>query len=104
MPSKLERPLHLFLCLSADRPARQASPHAVLQKLCSSMEPVITDAIKAIQHIPTGLAIWPKGAQGERLLVNKKEEIQQTIQGSNTEPEQKWAILIIPGTINIYRL
>ncbi|ODM20668.1 hypothetical protein SI65_03721 [Aspergillus cristatus] len=99
---KPERPLRLFLRLPTDHPARHASPHAALQKLRSSLDPAVTDTIKEIQHIPTGLAIGPKDAQGGQVLLNRKEEIQQVIQGSNAESEQKWAIFVIPGAIKQY--
>ena len=101
-PTKPERPLRLFLRLPADHPARHASPHAALQKLRSSLDPAITDTIKEIQHIPTGLAIGPKSTQAGQILHSKKEEIQQVIQGSNAELEQKWAIFVIPGTSKQY--
>lgn len=101
-PSKPERPLRLFLRLPAEHPARHASPHAALQKLRSSLDPVVTATIKEIQHIPTGLAIGPKDTQSAQILLNKKEEIQQIIQGSNAEAEQKWAIFVIPGATKQY--
>jgi len=63
---------------------------------------VITDTIKEIQHVPTGLAIGPKSTQAGQILHSKKEEIQQVIQGSNAELKQKWAIFIIPGTSKQY--
>jgi len=100
--SKPGKPLRLFLRLPAEHPARQASPHATLQKLRSNLEPTVTHAIKEIQHVPTGLAIGPKDTQSGEILLNKKEEIQQVIQGSNAEPEQKWAIFVIPGAIKQY--
>ena len=101
-PPKLERPLRLFLRLPTDHPARQASPYAVLQKLRNNLGPTATDTIKEIQHVPTGLAIGPKDTQSGQILLNKKEEIQRTIQGSNAESEQKWAIFVIPGAIKQY--
>ena len=101
-PPKLERPLRLFLRLPTDHPARHASPHAALQKLRSSLDPSVTGTIKEIQHIPTGLAIGPKDAHSGEILLNKKMEIQQLIQGSNAELEQKWAIFVIPGAIKQY--
>ena len=101
-PTKPERPLRLFLRLPTDHPARHASPHAALQKLHSSLDPAITDTIKEIQHVPTGLAIGPKSTQAGQILHSKKEEIQQVIQGSNAELEQKWAIFVIPGAIKQY--
>ncbi|ODM19397.1 hypothetical protein SI65_04381 [Aspergillus cristatus] len=100
--SKPERPLRLFLRLPTDHPARHASPHAALQKLRSNLDPAVTDTIKEIQHVPTGLAIGPKDGQSREFLLNKKEEIQQVIQGSNAEPEQRWAIFVIPGAIKQY--
>ncbi|ODM15573.1 hypothetical protein SI65_08807 [Aspergillus cristatus] len=100
--SKPERPLRLFLWLPTEHPARHASPHAALQKLCNSLDSAVTDTIREIQHVPTGLAIRPKDAQSGEILLNKKEEIQQVIQGSNAEPEQRWAIFVIPGAIKQY--
>ncbi|BCR91414.1 uncharacterized protein ACHE_70257S [Aspergillus chevalieri] len=99
---KPARPLHLFLRLPTDHPARHASPHAALQKLRSSLDPAVTDAIKEIQHVPTGLAIGPKDAQSAEILLDNKDDIQQVIQGSNAELEQRWAIFVIPGAIKQY--
>src|SRR5699024_1931965 len=96
-PPKPERPLRLFLRLPTDHPARQASPYAVLQRLRDNLGPTAIDTIKEIQHVPTGLAIRPKDTQSGQILLDKEEEIQQTIQGSNAEAEQTWAIFVIPG-------
>ncbi|ODM18624.1 hypothetical protein SI65_05241 [Aspergillus cristatus] len=100
--SKPERPLRLLLRLPTDHPARHASPHAALLKLRSSLDPAVTNTIKEIQYVPIGLAIGPKDAQGGQILLDKKEEIQQVIQGSHAEPEQKWAIFVIPGATKQY--
>ncbi|BCR91876.1 uncharacterized protein ACHE_70719S [Aspergillus chevalieri] len=81
---KPARPLRLFLRLPTDHPARHASPHAALQKLRSSLDPAVTDAIKEIQHVPTGLAIGPKDVQNAEILLVNKDDIQQVIQGSVT--------------------
>lgn len=99
-PPKLGRPLRLFLRLPTDHPARQASPYAVLQKLRDDLGPTATNTIKEIQHVPTGLAIGPRDSHSGQILLDKKEEIQQTIQGSNAESEQKWAIFVIPELLN----
>jgi len=99
---KPARPLRLFLRLPTDHPARHASPHAALQKLRSSLDPAVTDTIKEIQHVPTGLAIGPKDVQSAEVLLDKKYDIQQVIQGSNAELEQKWAIFVIPGALKQY--
>lgn len=101
-PPKLGRPLRLFLRLPTDHPARQASPYAVLQKLRNDLGPTATNTIKEIQHVPTGLAIGPRDSHSGQILLDKKEEIQQTIQGSNAESEQKWAIFVIPGATKQY--
>ncbi|ODM23017.1 hypothetical protein SI65_00606 [Aspergillus cristatus] len=55
-----------------------------------------------IQHVPTGLAIGPKDVQSTEILLDKKYDIQQVIQGSNAELEQKWAIFVIPGALKQY--
>src|SRR5699024_7662012 len=67
--------------------------------LHGSLDPAVTDTIKEIQNVPTGLAIGPKDTQSGQILLGKKEDIQQVIQGSNAELEQKWAIFVIPSAI-----
>lgn len=99
---KLEKPHRLFLRIPEDHPARQASPHAVTEILRANLAPAYTSAIKEIQHVPSGLAIWPRDNLGGQLLLEGKELLEKAIQGSQAELEQRWAIYILPGVPTEY--
>ena len=99
---KPEKPHRLFLRIPEDHPARQASPHAVTEILRANLAPAYTSAIKEIQHVPSGLAIWPRNNLGGQLLLEGKGLLEKTIQGSHAELEQKWAIYILPGVPTEY--
>ncbi|ODM18792.1 hypothetical protein SI65_05409 [Aspergillus cristatus] len=96
-PPQSEKPLHIFLCLSKDHPAHQASPHATIDILRKHLDKTCSAAIKEIQQVPSGLAIWPKDGPGLQLLTEHKELLERLIQGATAEVEQKWAIYALPN-------
>lgn len=97
-----EKPLRIFLRLSKDHPARQASPHATMDILRKHLDRTCSAAIKEIQQVPSGLAIWPKDGPGLQLLTEHRELLERLIQGATAEVEQKWAIYALPNAPQQY--
>jgi len=93
-PEKLPR---LFLRLPKDHPARQASTHATMEVLRKHLDGTCSSAVKEIQQVPSGLAIWPKDGLGLRLLAERRETLETLIQGAKTETEQAWAVFVLPN-------
>ncbi|ODM21471.1 hypothetical protein SI65_02315 [Aspergillus cristatus] len=101
-PPQPEKPLCIFLRLSKDHPARQASPHATMDILRKHLDKTCSAAIKEIQQVPSGLAIWPKDGPGLQLLTEHRELLERLIQGATAEVEQKWAIYALPNAPQQY--
>ena len=101
-PPQPEKPLRIFLRLSKDHPARQASPHATMDILRKHLDKTCSAAIKEIQQVPSGLAIWPKDGPGLQLLTEHRELLERLIQGATAEVEQKWAIYALPNAPQQY--
>ncbi|ODM23007.1 hypothetical protein SI65_00596 [Aspergillus cristatus] len=59
-------------------------------------------AVREIQHVPSGLAIWPKDGPGPHLLTERREALESLIQGAKTEIEQKWTIFALPNAPQEY--
>ena len=66
-----------------------------LDRACSA-------AVKEIQQVPSGLAIWPKDGLGLQLLTERREHLERLIQGATAEVEQKWAIFALPNAPQQY--
>ena len=66
-----------------------------LDKTCST-------AVKEIQQVPSGLAIWPRDGLGLHLLTERKEALENCIQGAKAEVEQNWAIFTLPNAPQEY--
>lgn len=61
-----------------------------LNEACSS-------AVKEIQQVPSGLAIWPKDGLGFQLLAERRGTLETLIHGTRAEIEQTWAVFVIPN-------
>ena len=99
LPEKSSR---IFLRLPEDHPARRASPHATMDILRKHLDKTCSTAVKEIQQVPSGLAIWPRDGLGLHLLTERKEALENCIQGSKAEVEQNWAIFALPDAPQEY--
>lgn len=88
-----EKPPRIFLRLPEDHPACRASPHATMDILRKHLDKTCSTVVKEIQQVPSGLAIWPRDGLGLHLLTERKEALENCIQGAKAEVEQNWAIL-----------
>lgn len=75
-----EKPLGIFLHLSKDHPARQASPYARMDILRKHLDGTCSAAGKEIQQVPSGLTILPKDGPGLQLLTEHRELLERLIQ------------------------
>jgi hypothetical protein len=101
-PPQPEKPSRIFLRLPKDHPARQASPYATMEILRKHLDRTRSAAVKEVQQIPSGLAIWPKDGLGLQLLMECKETLESLIQGAKVEAEQEWAIFVLPNALLEY--
>ena len=54
-------------------------------------------AVKEIQQVPSGLAIWPRDGLGLHLLTECKKTLKDLVQRARAEVEQNWAIFALPN-------
>src|SRR5699024_8218103 len=54
-------------------------------------------AVKEVQQVPSGLAIWPRDGLGLQLLMECRETLEGLIQGAKVEAEQEWAVFVLPN-------
>ena len=99
---QLEKPPRIFLRLPKDHAARRASPYATMDTLRKHLDKTCSTAVKEVQQVPSGLAIWPKDGLGLQLLMERRETLECLLQGSKVEMEQKWAIFVLPNTPRQY--
>lgn len=98
-PEKLPR---IFLRLPKDHPARRASPFATMDILRKHLDKTCSAAVKEVQQVPSGLAIWPKDGLGFQLLMERREALEVLLQGTKAEVEQNWAIFVLPNAPQEY--
>lgn len=97
-PKPLEKPrpekaLRIFLRLPKDHLVSQASPHATMNMLRKHLDRTCSSAVKEIQQVPSGLAIWPKNGLDLHLLSECREAMEGLKQGAETVIEQSGPIL-----------
>ena len=97
-----EKPPRIFLRLPKDHPARQASPFATMEILRKHLDKTCSAAVKEVQQVPSGLAIWPKDGLSFQLLMERKEALEVLLQGAKAEVEQNWAIFALPNAPQEY--
>lgn len=100
--SQHEKPPRIFLRLPKNHPARRASPHATMDILRKHLDKPCSEAVKEIQQVPSGLAIWPRDGLGLHLFTERKEALESFIQGAKAEVEQNWAIFALPNAPQEY--
>ncbi|KAL1954488.1 hypothetical protein VTO42DRAFT_1130 [Malbranchea cinnamomea] len=83
--SKTKKPVRLLTHLPLDHLAQKASPITTLQKLRAELVESLATAIKAVQHIPTGVAITVYNSQDAQI-----------------EKEKHWITCIIPDLPSEY--
>ena len=66
-----------------------------LDKTCST-------AVKEVQQVPSGLAIWPRDGLGLHLLLGHRGALESLVQGAKVEVEQNWAIFALPDAPQQY--
>lgn len=66
------------------------------------MDKTCSAAVKEIQQVPSGLAIWPKDGLGLQLLMERRDTLEGLIKGAEVEVEQKWAIFALPNAPQQY--
>ncbi|ODM15965.1 hypothetical protein SI65_08399 [Aspergillus cristatus] len=97
-----EKTPRIFLRLPKDHPARRASPYATMDILRKHLDRTCSAAVKEVQQVPSGLAIWPKDGLGFQLLMERKEALEVLLQGAKAEVEQNWAIFALPNAPQEY--
>ena len=97
-----EKPPRIFLRLPKDHPARRASPYATMDTLRKHLDKTCSAAVKEVQQVPSGLAIWPKDGLGLQLFMERREALEGLLQESKVEVEQKWAIFALPNAPQQY--
>lgn len=97
-----EKPPRIFLRLPKVHPARQASPFATMDILRKHLDKTCSAAVREVQQVPSGLAIWPKDGLTFQLLMERKEALEVLLQGAKAEVEQNWAIFALPNAPQEY--
>ncbi|OJJ89325.1 uncharacterized protein ASPGLDRAFT_226213 [Aspergillus glaucus CBS 516.65] len=73
-----------------------------MDKLRKHLDKTCSAAVKEVQQVPLGLAIWPKDGLSFQLLMECKEALEVLLQGAKAEVEQNWAIFTLPNAPQEY--
>ncbi len=89
--------LRLFARLPTDSPMRKHTTFALVNALRKHMGTEGPRALKDVLRIPTGLALVPRDAQGQQILLSYSKEIIAFLSATALDLAQEWGTYTIQG-------